>query len=36
MLGAAADVLRKRFVAQPVHESFAFVLAAELGRTECG
>jgi protoporphyrinogen oxidase len=33
--GAAWDVVRKRFVAKPAHESFASVLEAGLGRTVC-
>ncbi len=35
ILGAAADVVRKRFAAKPVEESFASVLEAGLGRTVC-
>jgi len=35
MFGAAADVLRKRFISTPAQESFASVLEAGLGRTVC-
>ncbi len=35
IIGAAADVLRKRFVPKPAEESFASVLEAGLGRTVC-
>jgi protoporphyrinogen oxidase len=35
IFGAAADVIRKRFVPMPVQESFASVLEAGLGRTVC-
>jgi protoporphyrinogen oxidase len=35
IFGAAADVLRKRFVPKPAVESFASVLEAGLGRTVC-
>jgi protoporphyrinogen oxidase len=35
LFGAAADVIRKRFVPKPDTESFASVLEAGLGRTVC-
>jgi protoporphyrinogen oxidase len=35
IVGAAADILLKRFAAKPAQESFASVLEAGLGRTVC-